>query len=92
MRLIHKDGALLLKIHPFTEVTPQQWDAVFAVNTRAPYFLCQAARPHLIQSHLDRPLLTLSRIVLNIYIVIVLLLAIIGWGVIFSLFPARAAE
>lgn len=35
---------------PFTEVTPQQWDAVFAVNARAPYFLCQAALPHLIQS------------------------------------------
>lgn len=35
---------------PFTEVIPQQWDAVFAVNARAPYFLCQAALPHLIQS------------------------------------------
>lgn len=35
---------------PFTEVSPQQWDAVFAVNARAPYFLCQAALPHLIKS------------------------------------------
>ena len=35
---------------PFTEVTPEQWDAVFAVNARAPFFLCQAALPYLIKS------------------------------------------
>ena len=35
---------------PFTEVTPEQWDAVFAVNARAPFFLCQAALPYLKQS------------------------------------------
>jgi len=28
---------------PFTEVTPQEWDRIFAVNARAPFFLCQAA-------------------------------------------------
>ncbi|MDO5506692.1 MAG: pteridine reductase, partial [Pseudoxanthomonas suwonensis] len=27
--------------------TPAQWDALFAVNVRAPYFLSQAAAPHL---------------------------------------------
>jgi NAD(P)-dependent dehydrogenase (short-subunit alcohol dehydrogenase family) len=35
---------------PFTEVTPEQWNAVFAVNARAPFFLCQAALPYLKQS------------------------------------------
>ena len=28
---------------PFTEVTPEAWDKVFAVNARAPFFICQAA-------------------------------------------------
>ena len=28
---------------PFTEVTPEEWDKVFAVNSRAPFFICQAA-------------------------------------------------
>lgn len=31
----------------FGSATPQQWDALFAVNVRAPYFLAQAAAPHL---------------------------------------------
>ena len=35
---------------PFTEVTPGQWDEVFAVNARAPFFLCQAALPYLKKS------------------------------------------
>ncbi len=35
---------------PLTEVTPEQWNAVFAVNARAPFFLCQAALPYLKQS------------------------------------------
>lgn len=35
---------------PFTDVTPQQWDEVFAVNARAPFFLCQAALPYLKKS------------------------------------------
>lgn len=35
---------------PFTEVTPQEWDRIFAVNARAPFFLCQAALEPLKQS------------------------------------------
>lgn len=35
---------------PFTDVSPQQWDEVFAVNARAPFFICQAALPYLIKS------------------------------------------
>lgn len=35
---------------PFTEVTQEQWDAVFAVNARAPFFLCQEALPYLKKS------------------------------------------
>ena len=36
---------------PFGATTPQQWDALFAVNARAPYFLAQAAAPHLRAAH-----------------------------------------
>jgi pteridine reductase len=32
---------------PLGTVTPQQWDDLFAVNARAPFFLAQAAAPHL---------------------------------------------
>jgi len=32
---------------PFGEATPAQWDALFAANARAPFFLSQAAAPHL---------------------------------------------
>ena len=32
---------------PLDTVTPSQWDALFAVNARAPFFLAQAAAPHL---------------------------------------------
>ena len=32
---------------PFGTVTPAQWDALFAANARAPFFLAQAAAPHL---------------------------------------------
>lgn len=31
----------------FGESTPAQWDALFAANARAPFFLSQAAAPHL---------------------------------------------
>ena len=34
----------------FTEVTPEQWDRIFAVNAKAPFFLCKAALPYLKQS------------------------------------------
>jgi len=32
---------------PFGTTTPAQWDALFASNARAPFFLAQAAAPHL---------------------------------------------
>lgn len=32
---------------PFGATTPAQWDALFAANARAPFFLTQAAAPHL---------------------------------------------
>ncbi|HXH01112.1 MAG TPA: pteridine reductase, partial [Xanthomonadaceae bacterium] len=32
---------------PFGGVTPAQWDDLFATNARAPFFLSQAAAPHL---------------------------------------------
>ncbi len=31
----------------FTEVTPEQWNRIFAVNAKAPFFLCKAALPYL---------------------------------------------
>ena len=31
----------------FTEVTPEQWDRIFAVNAKAPFFLCKEALPYL---------------------------------------------
>lgn len=34
----------------FTEVTPAQWDTIFAVNAKAPFFICKAALPYLKQS------------------------------------------
>lgn len=35
---------------PLGTVTPAQWDALFASNARAPFFLAQAAAPHLTQA------------------------------------------
>ncbi len=32
------------------KVTPQEWDRVMAINLKAPYFLIQAAMPHLIEA------------------------------------------
>lgn len=34
----------------FTEVEPAGWDAIFAVNAKAPFFLCKHALPYLKQS------------------------------------------
>lgn len=31
----------------FTTVTPEEWDRIFAVNARAPFFICQEALPYL---------------------------------------------
>jgi len=36
---------------PLGSVTAQQWDDLFAVNARAPFFLAQAAAPHLRAAH-----------------------------------------
>lgn len=51
---------------PIGEATPDQWDALFNANARAPFFLAQAAAPHLRASrgaivnladiHAERPL------------------------------------
>lgn len=35
---------------PFEEVSPQEWDRIFAVNAKAPFFLCKAALPYLKKS------------------------------------------
>lgn len=31
----------------FTEVSPDEWDRIFAVNAKAPFFLCKEALPYL---------------------------------------------
>ncbi|AXK72940.1 pteridine reductase [Lysobacter sp. TY2-98] len=36
---------------PFGSVAPSDWDALFASNARAPFFLAQAAAPHLRATH-----------------------------------------
>jgi pteridine reductase len=51
---------------PFGTTTPAQWEDLFAVNVRAPFFLAQAAAPHLASAkgaivniadiHAERPL------------------------------------
>ena len=41
------NNASLFQPTPFGETTPAQWDALFASNARAPFFLAQAAAPHL---------------------------------------------
>lgn len=40
--LSHKGG--------FETVTPELWDRIFAVNAKAPFFICKAALPYLKQS------------------------------------------
>lgn len=41
------NSAAIMERTPFAEVTPAQWDAVMAINLRAPFFVAQAAAPHL---------------------------------------------
>lgn len=41
------NSAAVMVRTPLGEVTPAEWDAMFAVNLRAPFFLSQAAAPHL---------------------------------------------
>jgi pteridine reductase len=41
------NSAAVMVRTPFGEVTPDQWDDIMALNVRAPFFLAQAAAPHL---------------------------------------------
>jgi pteridine reductase len=45
------NSAAVMVRTPFGEVTPSEWDEMFAVNLRAPFFASQAAAPHLAQRH-----------------------------------------
>ena len=41
------NSAAVMERTPFGEVTPDEWDATMAINLRAPFFVAQAAAPHL---------------------------------------------
>lgn len=41
------NSAAVMVRTPFGEITAEQWDDVMALNQRAPFFLAQAAAPHL---------------------------------------------
>jgi pteridine reductase len=41
------NSSAVMERTPFGEVTPSQWDAMMALNLRAPFMLAQAAAPHL---------------------------------------------
>ena len=41
------NSAAVMERTPFGSVTPDQWDEMFGINLRAPFFLSQAAAPHL---------------------------------------------
>ncbi|MEO5568251.1 MAG: SDR family oxidoreductase [Gemmatimonadaceae bacterium] len=41
------NSAAIMERTPFGEVTPEQWDSIMAINVRAPFFVAQAAAPHL---------------------------------------------
>jgi len=41
------NSAAVMVRTPFGEITPEQWDEIMALNHRAPFFLAQAAAPHL---------------------------------------------
>jgi NAD(P)-dependent dehydrogenase (short-subunit alcohol dehydrogenase family) len=43
--LVNNAGEVLSK--PFEDITPEEYDRVMAVNARAPFWMCQAALPHL---------------------------------------------
>ena len=45
------NSAAVMQRTPVDEVTVQQWDAMFALNLRAPFFLSQAAHPWLSKAH-----------------------------------------
>lgn len=41
----------VLRIEALEDVTPATWDFIYGVNVRAPFFLSQAAMPHLLESN-----------------------------------------
>ena len=41
------NSAAVMVRTPFGDVTPRTWDDIMALNQRAPFFLAQAAAPHL---------------------------------------------
>jgi pteridine reductase len=41
------NSAAVMDRTPFGEVTPDQWDAIMHINLRSPFFVAQAAAPHL---------------------------------------------
>jgi pteridine reductase len=45
------NSAAMMQRTPIGEVTAAQWDAMFALNLRAPFFLSHAACPHLTRVH-----------------------------------------
>jgi len=44
------NNAGLAQAGPVAEITPEHWNKIFAINARAPFFLCQAAIPVLKES------------------------------------------
>jgi pteridine reductase len=44
------NSAAVMMRMPFGMITPEEWDSVMSLNLRAPFFLAQAAAPHLKQS------------------------------------------
>jgi pteridine reductase len=45
------NSAAIMQRTPVGSVTVTDWDAMFALNLRAPFFLSQAAAPHLARAH-----------------------------------------
>jgi pteridine reductase len=45
------NSAAVMVRTPFGEITAAQWDDIMALNVRAPFFLAQAAAPHLRSAH-----------------------------------------
>ncbi|WP_230280525.1 MULTISPECIES: SDR family NAD(P)-dependent oxidoreductase [Croceicoccus] len=41
----------ILRFHALEDVTTQDWNTLFAANVSGPFFMMQAAMPHLVESH-----------------------------------------
>ena len=41
------NSAAIMERTPFGQITPDKWDEIMAINLRAPFFVAQAAAPHL---------------------------------------------